>query len=136
MDTKHPTADYNTPQHHQDAGILNGGSAAPPSYGTVPGAQAAYTDNSYSTSTVTPRAHHATTDPTMSNGASDVLLLIMALLLPPVAVFLKRGCGADFIINILLCILGWLPGVLHGFYVVVKYPGNSGQRAVSSRKGI
>jgi uncharacterized membrane protein YqaE (UPF0057 family) len=37
---------------------------------------------------------------------------IIAIFLPPLAVFLKTGCGADFVINILLSILGWIPGVI------------------------
>ncbi|TVY56600.1 Plasma membrane proteolipid [Lachnellula suecica] len=43
---------------------------------------------------------------------SDVCLYLFAIFLPPVAVFLKTGCGCDFLINILLCILGWIPGVI------------------------
>lgn len=35
-----------------------------------------------------------------------------------VGVFLKRGCGADILINILLCILGWLPGVIHAWWII------------------
>ncbi|KAF9459706.1 hypothetical protein BDZ94DRAFT_990041 [Collybia nuda] len=46
----------------------------------------------------------------------DVLLYFIAIVLPPVSVFCKRGCAADFWINILLCILGWIPGVLHAWY--------------------
>jgi uncharacterized membrane protein YqaE (UPF0057 family) len=46
---------------------------------------------------------------------SDVLLYFLALFLPPVPVFLKRGCAADFLINICLSILGWIPGVLRKF---------------------
>ncbi|KAF8878322.1 hypothetical protein BD779DRAFT_1649967 [Infundibulicybe gibba] len=48
---------------------------------------------------------------------ADVFLYFLAILLPPVSVFLKRGCAADFWINILLCILGWIPGVIHAWYV-------------------
>lgn len=33
-------------------------------------------------------------------------------------VFLKRGCNADLLINILLTILGWIPGVLHAWWVI------------------
>lgn len=36
-------------------------------------------------------------------------------LLPPVSVFLKRGCAADFWINVCLSILGWIPGVIHAW---------------------
>lgn len=35
-----------------------------------------------------------------------------------VGVFLKRGCGADILINILLCLLGWLPGVIHAWWII------------------
>lgn len=38
--------------------------------------------------------------------SSDVAKIIVAIILPPVGVFLERGCGADFLINILLTILG------------------------------
>ncbi|RAK83499.1 UPF0057-domain-containing protein [Aspergillus costaricaensis CBS 115574] len=45
--------------------------------------------------------------------ASDICKIIFAIILPPLGVFLERGCGADFLINICLTILGWLPGVIH-----------------------
>ncbi|KAJ5137356.1 stress response RCI peptide [Penicillium atrosanguineum] len=40
---------------------------------------------------------------------------------PPLGVFLERGCGADLLINICLTILGWIPGVIHAFYIIFKY---------------
>jgi uncharacterized membrane protein YqaE (UPF0057 family) len=36
-------------------------------------------------------------------------------------VFLERGCTADLCINILLTCLGWIPGVIHAFYIILKY---------------
>ena len=48
----------------------------------------------------------------MPSSTSDVLLYFLALFVPPLSVFLKRGCAADFWINILLSILGWIPGVI------------------------
>ena len=51
---------------------------------------------------------------------NKLLLIIIAILLPPLAVFLKAGAGKDLLINILLCILLWVPGVLHALYVVSK----------------
>ncbi|KAL4908033.1 hypothetical protein BDW74DRAFT_175819 [Aspergillus multicolor] len=45
--------------------------------------------------------------------ASDICKLIFAFILPPLGVFLERGCGADFLINICLTILGWIPGIIH-----------------------
>lgn len=41
---------------------------------------------------------------------SDICKVIFAIILPPVAVLMERGCGADFCINILLTILGYIPG--------------------------
>ncbi|CAG8958198.1 hypothetical protein HYFRA_00000550 [Hymenoscyphus fraxineus] len=43
--------------------------------------------------------------------ASDICKIILAVLLPPLGVFLERGCGADFLINILLTCLGYIPGI-------------------------
>jgi uncharacterized membrane protein YqaE (UPF0057 family) len=51
---------------------------------------------------------------------NKLLLVIIAILLPPLAVFLKSGAGKDLLINIILCILFWIPGVLHGLWVVLK----------------
>ncbi|KAL9940342.1 hypothetical protein V8E36_001047 [Tilletia maclaganii] len=53
---------------------------------------------------------------------SDVLLYFLAIFLPPASVFIKRGCGADFWINILLCVLAWLPGLIHAWWLISKYP--------------
>ncbi|KDQ22340.1 hypothetical protein PLEOSDRAFT_1114548 [Pleurotus ostreatus PC15] len=58
-------------------------------------------------------------NPTSSNW--DVLLYFVAIFLPPVAVFFKRGILADFWINLLLCLLGWIPGVIHAWYIISKY---------------
>ncbi|KAF7186886.1 Plasma membrane proteolipid 3 [Pseudocercospora fuligena] len=48
---------------------------------------------------------------------SDIIKIILAILLPPLGVFLERGCGADLLINILLTILGYIPGIIHALYV-------------------
>lgn len=47
---------------------------------------------------------------------------ILAFFLPPLGVFLKDGCGANFLINICLTILGWLPGVIHAWWLISKRP--------------
>ncbi|KAK9496289.1 hypothetical protein V1508DRAFT_328199, partial [Lipomyces doorenjongii] len=49
---------------------------------------------------------------------SDIIKLIFAFILPPLGVFLETGCGGDLLINIVLTILGWFPGILHACYVV------------------
>ncbi|KZV64352.1 hypothetical protein PENSPDRAFT_757349 [Peniophora sp. CONT] len=44
-----------------------------------------------------------------------------AIVLPPLGVFLERGCNADFLINILLTVLGYIPGIIHALYIILKY---------------
>ena len=49
-----------------------------------------------------------------------LVLIILSVLLPPVAVFLRAGAGKDLIINIVLCFLFYLPAVIHALWVVTK----------------
>ncbi|MDN3555447.1 YqaE/Pmp3 family membrane protein [Halomonas maura] len=42
-------------------------------------------------------------------------LLAMAVLMPPLAVGLAQGGGRRVAINLLLTLLGWLPGVVHAW---------------------
>ncbi len=51
---------------------------------------------------------------------NKVVLVILAIFLPPVAVFLKSGVGKDLAINILLCLLMWVPGILHALWLILK----------------
>ncbi|EGP91400.1 plasma membrane proteolipid 3 like protein [Zymoseptoria brevis] len=52
---------------------------------------------------------------------SDIIKIIFAIFIPPIGVFLERGCGADLLINILLTILGYIPGIIHALYIILKY---------------
>ncbi|KAI9897824.1 hypothetical protein N3K66_007680 [Trichothecium roseum] len=55
--------------------------------------------------------------------SSDVFLGVLAILFPPLPVWVKRGiCSADSMINILLCVLGFIPGLLHAWYIIAKFP--------------
>jgi uncharacterized membrane protein YqaE (UPF0057 family) len=42
----------------------------------------------------------------LTHHSSDIIKIICAVVLPPLGVFLERGCGADLLINLLLTILG------------------------------
>ncbi|EFJ34491.1 hypothetical protein SELMODRAFT_227480 [Selaginella moellendorffii] len=46
----------------------------------------------------------------------DVLL---AIILPPLGVFLRFGCAVEFWICLLLTILGYIPGIIYAIYVLV-----------------
>lgn len=50
----------------------------------------------------------------------SLLSIILCIIFPPLAVGLEKGIGKDFLINLLLTLLGWLPGVIHGFYVLSR----------------
>lgn len=49
----------------------------------------------------------------------DVLRILLAILLPPLGVFLQVGIGFHFWLNILLTILGYIPGIIHAIYIIV-----------------
>jgi uncharacterized membrane protein YqaE (UPF0057 family) len=51
---------------------------------------------------------------------SKLVLILIALFLPPLAVGLKRGIGKDLLINIVLCLLLFFPGMVHALWVVSK----------------
>jgi uncharacterized membrane protein YqaE (UPF0057 family) len=51
----------------------------------------------------------------------DFWRIVIAILLPPLGVFLQVGFGAQFWINILLTILGYIPGIIHAVWVIAKY---------------
>lgn len=50
----------------------------------------------------------------------DILRILLSILLPPLGVFLQVGIGAQFWINILLTILGYIPGIVHAVYIIAK----------------
>lgn len=51
----------------------------------------------------------------------SIIRLILAILLPPVGVFLTVGIGGAFWLNILLTILGYIPGIIHAVWVIAKH---------------
>lgn len=48
----------------------------------------------------------------------SIVTIILAILLPPLAVALQYGISKHFFINVLLTLVGWLPGVIHAFIVL------------------
>ena len=52
--------------------------------------------------------------------------IILALFLPPVAVFLTVGLGMHFWLSLVLTFFGWLPGVVNAFYVIGVHDGKRG----------
>lgn len=50
----------------------------------------------------------------------DVIRIILSVLLPPVGVFLQVGIGPQFWLNILLTLLGYVPGLVHAIWIIAK----------------
>jgi uncharacterized membrane protein YqaE (UPF0057 family) len=49
----------------------------------------------------------------------DIVKIILAILLPPVAAYMQVGTGTHLWINIVLTLLGWIPGVAHALWLVL-----------------
>jgi len=48
-----------------------------------------------------------------------IILIILAILLPPLAVYLKTNSGKQTIINLILCLFFWVPGILRALYLIL-----------------
>lgn len=49
-----------------------------------------------------------------------ILHIILAILLPPLGVALAFGIGKQFWINLLLTILGYIPGIIHALVILLR----------------
>lgn len=50
----------------------------------------------------------------------DLIRVLIAILLPPLGVFLQVGIGKHFWLNILLTLLGYIPGLVHAIWIIAK----------------
>ena len=50
----------------------------------------------------------------------DIVRIIIAIFLPPLGVFLQVGLGGQFWLNILLTLLGYVPGLVHAIWIIAK----------------
>lgn len=64
----------------------------------------------------------------------DWLLVFIAVFVPPVAVLLKRGLSKDLIVNILLAMFGFFPGLIHALYIISKYQKTNIKSTNSNRR--
>lgn len=49
-----------------------------------------------------------------------ILLIILCFVLPPLAVYLASKCVKSTLINLVLCFLLYLPGLVHALWTVLK----------------
>lgn len=55
-----------------------------------------------------------------------IIKIILAIIVPPIAALLQVGLGLHFWLNILLTILGLLPGQIHAIWLIVSKHEPSG----------
>ncbi|XAL97956.1 YqaE/Pmp3 family membrane protein [Phycisphaeraceae bacterium D3-23] len=49
----------------------------------------------------------------------NIVKILLAIFLPPVAVFMQVGLGVHFWLNIVLTLMFGLPGVVHALWLIV-----------------
>ena len=50
----------------------------------------------------------------------NIIKILLAIFVPPVAAFLQVGLGLHFWLNILLTLLGGIPGMVHALWLIVS----------------
>jgi uncharacterized membrane protein YqaE (UPF0057 family) len=50
----------------------------------------------------------------------DCLRVALSVIIPPLGVFLQVGFGLHFWLNILLTLLGYIPGLVHAIWIIAK----------------
>ncbi|CAB4285051.1 unnamed protein product [Prunus armeniaca] len=55
-----------------------------------------------------------------SEGTANFVDILIAILLPPLGVFLKFGCHVEFWICLLLTFFGYIPGIIYAVYAITK----------------
>ncbi|WDQ14984.1 YqaE/Pmp3 family membrane protein [Rhodopirellula sp. P2] len=57
---------------------------------------------------------------TVAKNENTVLKVLLAILLPPLAVYMDKGVGTQFLLNIVLTLVGfWIIGIIHALIVVL-----------------
>ena len=64
--------------------------------------------------------HEATEVTKQEVNEVSIVALILAFFLPPLGVAIKDGLGWSFVINCLLTLLGFIPGIIHALYVILS----------------
>lgn len=77
-------------------------------------------DRQHLKQTIKKIARHESNQKTNRSFIGGLLLVILAIILPPLAVLLVDGLSGPFWLSILLTILFWVPGVIYALYRIFK----------------
>jgi uncharacterized membrane protein YqaE (UPF0057 family) len=50
----------------------------------------------------------------------DLIRIILLVVIPPLGVLVTAGFGLQFILNVVLTLFGYLPGLIHAVWVVTR----------------
>jgi uncharacterized membrane protein YqaE (UPF0057 family) len=63
-------------------------------------------------------------DPPSAKSAREFYMdgcrIIASIIIPPVGVFMRVGLGWEFWLNVLLSLLGYVPGLVHAIWVIAR----------------
>ena len=54
------------------------------------------------------------------SAGADLIRVLLAILLPPLGVFFQVGLGLHFWLNILLTLFGYVPGIVHALWIILR----------------
>lgn len=50
----------------------------------------------------------------------NLLRILLAIVLPPLGVLFTVGLGGQFWLNLLLTLLGYIPGIVHAVWIIAR----------------
>ena len=56
----------------------------------------------------------------MENKDLSLLALLLAVFIPPLGVLITEGLGVQLLINLILTFLGYIPGIVHALYIILR----------------
>ncbi len=60
------------------------------------------------------------TTPTNDTAGGDLLRVLLSVLLPPVGVAMEVGFTTQFWINVVLTLFGYIPGIIHALWIILR----------------
>ncbi len=58
--------------------------------------------------------------PSTDGAGADILRIILSVILPPVGVAMQVGFTTQFWINVVLTLLGYIPGIIHALWIILR----------------
>jgi uncharacterized membrane protein YqaE (UPF0057 family) len=56
-----------------------------------------------------------------------IIQIILGIVIPPLGIFLTYGISSTLVINVVLTLLGWVPGSIHAVWAIAKHQEREAQ---------